>query len=164
MSQKIIGIKLTHDAAVAVIEDGELKFSIELEKVENNGRYASAHNWAEVEDVLRSEGIDRIGRDDVVVVDGWKAGRIPNFDLSVAGYHDHDWPTTGMTQASPVSVSLFGEKVRACSFPHMTGHILGSYAMWPRSAEREDAHVVVWDGGTQPRIFQVTPTAIICGK
>ena len=41
----ICGLKLTHDGAIALIDNGQLKFSYEMEKLNNNGRFSSLSTY-----------------------------------------------------------------------------------------------------------------------
>ena len=66
----ICGIKITHDAGVAVIEDNRLLFSIEVEKLGNNPRYSSMPDLGQVAEILRTEGV-KPSEVDQFVVDGW---------------------------------------------------------------------------------------------
>ncbi|MFM7857675.1 MAG: carbamoyltransferase N-terminal domain-containing protein [Flammeovirgaceae bacterium] len=64
------GLKFTHDGAIALIRDNKLLFSIEIEKLSNNPRYAEIDDSGLIERILNNEGfsIDDI---DHFVVDGW---------------------------------------------------------------------------------------------
>ncbi len=66
----ICGIKITHDAGVAVIEDDHLLFSIEFEKLGNNPRYSSIQDLRQVAEILQTEGV-KPSEVDQFVVDGW---------------------------------------------------------------------------------------------
>mgnify|MGYP003899036269 CR=1 FL=1 len=66
----ICGIKASHDGAVAVVEDGSLRFSVETEKLSNGERYSSLGGLQQVTDVLADEGLSP-GDVDQFVVDGW---------------------------------------------------------------------------------------------
>lgn len=48
----ICGIKASHDGGVAVIEDGRLRFSAEVEKLGNGARYSSLGDLQRVTDIL----------------------------------------------------------------------------------------------------------------
>jgi carbamoyltransferase len=52
----ICGLKLTHDGAVALLEDNKLMFSIEMEKLDNNPRYTSILDTAVIEKILTDNG------------------------------------------------------------------------------------------------------------
>ncbi len=66
----VCGIKLTHDGAIALVEDGRLVFCIEQEKRNNNPRYQAIDNLDAVVAALAENGLD--ARDvDQFVIDGW---------------------------------------------------------------------------------------------
>lgn len=66
----ICGIKASHDGAVAVVEDGRLRFSVETEKLRNGERYSALGSLQKATDILAGEGSSP---SDVAqfVVDGW---------------------------------------------------------------------------------------------
>ena len=66
----ICGIKASHDGAVAVVENGRLCFSVEMEKLDNDLRYSSLENFSRVSDVLAREGLSPTDID-LFVLDGW---------------------------------------------------------------------------------------------
>src|SRR5262245_17763272 len=83
----ICGIKMTHDAAVALIDDGRLVFSIEMEKLDNRPRYSGMKDLAMVFELLDRFGYAR-DRVDRYVIDGWRrpalAKRFNGVELSVS--------------------------------------------------------------------------------
>lgn len=157
-----IGIKLSHDAAVAMIDGDRLVFSVELEKRHNNPRYSRAHSWAEVEEVLAAEGVT-IRPNDNIVIDGWNNAHIKSpFNLRVAPYHDGDTAGDGapwgrLLRATSVAVPLQGAMRFCASYPHAAGHVIGAYVMSPFAHDEEPAHVIAFDGGMSPRIYSVDP-------
>ncbi|MEM8908917.1 MAG: carbamoyltransferase N-terminal domain-containing protein, partial [Bacteroidota bacterium] len=64
------GIKITHDGGIALIENGVLKLSIEMEKIANNSRYSSLKDLDQIQAILYDYGytLDQI---DHFVIDGW---------------------------------------------------------------------------------------------
>jgi len=162
---RYFGIKLTHDAAVACIEDGALRFSVELEKVRNAPRYTPATRLADVLGVLVEEGVT-LTPDDVVCIDGWDGGKLkyPS-PHDVAPYHEWDTTARGRRIGNLEFVLARGEVADALrpaqviSTTHVAGHILGAYAMSPFSATRTPANVLVMDGGVAPRVWRVDPAA-----
>ena len=56
---RICGIKFGHDGSVAVIEDGRLRFSIELEKIDNQQRHCLLADMEVVFETLAREGLGR---------------------------------------------------------------------------------------------------------
>lgn len=166
---KICGIKLTHDAAIAVIDTKaqKLLFSIEIEKLNNNPRYSSMPiDTRIIGDVLASEDLspDEI---DQWVVDGWRNASIASHGMRVAGYHEFD----GIARNTPICspLQLFSaypplnvatnRTVLSISTLHLQGHIIGSYFASPFAKTSRRAFVLVWDGGCDPRLYHVNPRA-----
>ncbi|MEU0240450.1 carbamoyltransferase C-terminal domain-containing protein [Nocardiopsis sp. NPDC006198] len=56
MSLLICGVKASHDGGVAVIEDGRLTFSVEMEKLANGRRYSPLGDLRQVERILFGRG------------------------------------------------------------------------------------------------------------
>ncbi|MCH2196987.1 carbamoyltransferase N-terminal domain-containing protein [Kordia sp.] len=79
------GIKITHDGGIALVENNELIFSIELEKVNKNNRYAGILDLSEIEQLLQSKGYD-INQIDHFVVDGWHIDRTKNTVVNVDSF------------------------------------------------------------------------------
>ncbi|MFE0177182.1 carbamoyltransferase N-terminal domain-containing protein [Streptomyces sp. NPDC059002] len=161
----ICGVKLTHDGAVAVIEDGRLRFSIEAEKIENGARYSALGSLQRVLDILAHEGLSPADVDQFVI-DGWYttgASGTPAItldndglpvELAVAPYMegpDGEGPLRryGFDGASFVGGSGYA------SYHHVAQHLLGAYCPSPYAARGEDALALVWDGGIEPRLYQV---------
>jgi carbamoyltransferase len=165
----ICGIKITHDAGVAVIEDNRLLFSIEVEKLGNSPRYSSLEDLGEVEKILQEEGV-RPSDVDQFVVDGWfvagaddaeirdpammwaRGGRSPG--IPVAPYQDRPG-------GEPLARYRFRDYAFSpaadgyVSYHHVANHLIGGYCASPFAARGENALVLVWDGGTVPRLYQV---------
>lgn len=159
----ILGIKLTHDAAVSFQIDGKLQWCIELEKLDNNPRHAIARDLADVEAVMTREGLPMSGVD-AIAIDGWYHGasrKHPGIDL--APYHEGDmlnvvpWETPLRARYGHLDFPTMGRKAYA-SYPHLTGHVVGSYAMSPWASNHLPAYAIVWDGGTGARLYIVEPT------
>lgn len=168
----ICGIKVTHDGGVAVIEDGQLRFSTEIEKLGNGERYSSLGDLERVTELLRSEGLEPADVDQFVV-DGWFTGdgseqvvstepsRIRTLsggrplELTVAPYHDQ------VGVGDPIARQTFrdhdfGAPGRGyASYHHVSNHLLGAYCSSPFAARGEDALVLVRDGGMAPRLYRV---------
>src|SRR5437879_1737842 len=68
----VCGIKASHDGGVALIEDGGLLASVEVEKIDNGLRYSALGRLARVGEILRDQGWDP-STVDRFVVDGWEA-------------------------------------------------------------------------------------------
>lgn len=168
----ICGIKATHDASVAVVDGNRLLFSVEVEKLDNGERYSTLDDLDTVTRILATEGIEPADIDKFVV-DGWFSfDGIKNDVLSVEpstismarGGKGHDVsvaPYQGIGASDPVARyavddSSFGSSHAGhVSYPHVASHILGAYCSSPFAARAEDALVLVWDGGTVPRLYSV---------
>ena len=153
MKKQIIGLKLTHDAAVAAVTVGpgneaKLDFSIEFEKINNMPRYTAAPSIEFALGALfKMEGVDVNDAHDVNI-DGW---RRPVLGLDVCAYEDEACPTRRVVTALP-------DICFATSTPHITNHITSAYTTAPFAGE--DAYVLVWDGGICPRLYEVSDGGI----
>jgi carbamoyltransferase len=167
----ICGIKLSHDAGIALIEDNRLLFSIEIEKLQNNPRYSSMGGRERVASLLEAEGV-KASDVDQFVVDGWFVAGVDDAEvqdpasiwarggsplgISVAPYQDRP----GLEE--PVSRYVFRDHAFSpstdgyASYHHVANHLMGGYCSSPFAARGEDALVLVWDGGTVPRLYEVS--------
>jgi carbamoyltransferase len=169
----ICGVKVTHDAGIAVVEDNRLLFSIEIEKLDNGLRYSSMGGLEKVAQVLQSEGLNPSDVDNFVV-DGWfvegvddtevrdpstipaRGGGRP--DISVAPYQDR--PGTEPLARYYFRDYKFSSSAEGyASYHHVSNHLLGGYCSSPFAARGENALVLVWDGGTVPRLYNVEAEA-----
>jgi carbamoyltransferase len=133
----IIGVKITHDAAVAAIDGDTVLFCHEAEKVYNNPRHTTLADIQDAIDILPFKP----AADDVIVIDGWKNGVLRKHrNFPVATYHEFDVPALDVPP--PVT-----------SYMHLHGHVVGSYLMSPFAAAKENAYVLVWDGGCGPTLY-----------
>ncbi len=146
---KICGIKLSHDAAVCVIDDGRLDFCVEMEKIDNGARYTKMKDFEQVNSVLASFGYTMKDMDSVVI-DGWKFNKIDIDGLSipVAGHHD---------EIDLLRREEFKEQGGYVSYCHEASHVVGAYVTSPFSEIGNDSLVLVWDGGQQPKLWHVNP-------
>lgn len=151
---KILGIKYTHDASVALIEDGRLRFSIELEKT---GVACPRHpkmperSW--VDTALSREGMSA-SEIDAFAVDGWNSKRhrfVPS-----ANYNEFEGGVVDpLTRMEFPAANLTGTHVAPySSFNHATTHLVGSYALSPFD---DDAVLITWDGGHSARAYLFEP-------
>lgn len=150
MKQFTVGLKLTHDGTVACAEGNQLLFSTEMEKLNNRKRYSPIENIAQVMQVLESEDIDpgNCG----FIIDGWKS-EVMGGRFQLADYAE-DFRSDGFKTF--VKFNLEESVItKHRSFCHVTGHIIGSYAMSPFAGGT--ANVLTWDGGQPLRLDVVTP-------
>ncbi|WBO65110.1 carbamoyltransferase N-terminal domain-containing protein [Streptomyces camelliae] len=159
----ICGLKLTHDGAVALLDDDTLVFSVEIEKIANGRRYSEISDLDIVPRILGDFGY-KVEDVDEWVVDGWDGDDLGRLELS-----DHGTPVSlvvGPYRESKVfpdllspsftgNLKINGEVCVYTSYPHAAGHLASAYASSPFASRQEPAFVLVWDGGLFPRLYWV---------
>lgn len=161
----ICGLKLTHDGAVAVLEDDRLLFSVEMEKLDNNPRHQPVRGTEEIVRVLNSEGLD-VDAVDRFVIDGWHArqsttaarieidGPLGTHALSAAPYAERT-AREPCAQRFEFDGLVVGGRTRTYSgYRHATGHAFAAYCTSPFAARDESSLVLVWDGGMLPHLYE----------
>ncbi|WP_062215835.1 carbamoyltransferase N-terminal domain-containing protein [Streptomyces sp. NBRC 109706] len=162
----ICGVKASHDGGVALIDGNRLVFSVEMEKLANAPRYSQLGDLRRVAEVLCAEGVDP-AEVDRFVVDGWWAE--DGLDEPGVSVSDDGRPTVlpvapyleahgvlDPTHRHTFSAHDFGPRGGGyASYFHVANHLLGAYCSSPFAARGEDALVLVWDGGTTPRLYRV---------
>lgn len=161
---RICGIKLTHDAAIALVEDGRLVFCVEQEKRDNNPRYQTIDNLDTVVEALADHGLDP-GDIDEFVIDGWDgevesqfrvlSGTSP-ITLKGAPYVEGE-PEGLLTSRDGSGLILNGGVFPYKSYPHVTGHVASAYCTSPFAKLGQPAFCLVWDGCIFPRLYYVDP-------
>lgn len=153
---RICGIKLGHDGSVAVIEDGRLRFSIELEKLDNQTRHCPLTNLDAIFSTLRGEGL---AREDIdrFVIDGWHAHSRNMFHW---GQRELRFARAPYIQTPLHSNLLEGLEASESgldyvSWPHYAGHVIGAWCTSPFAAAGHSAFVLSWDGGMVPYLYYV---------
>ncbi|WP_128932146.1 nodulation protein NodU [Bradyrhizobium zhanjiangense] len=161
---RICGIKLTHDGAIAVVEDGRLVFCTEQEKRGNGPRYQSVENLDAVALALAEHGLDP--RDiDQFVIDGWDgeiesqfqvlSGAVP---IALKGAPYVERHAEGLLDSVDGFGLILGGKVFPYkSYPHVTGHVASAYSTSPFADAGKPAFCLVWDGCIFPRLYYVEP-------
>ena len=154
----ICGLKITHDAAIALIEDGTLVFSVEIEKIDNNKRHAKMQDLSYIEKTLNTFGYSMEDVDSWIV-DGWrdlcdskdgnnyiKLGdetiRVNNYQNRLIGLEENIF-ITGES-------SLIG---KYNSYTHTYTHLCGSYCTSPFAKRGESSYVMLFDGGSKPVLY-----------
>lgn len=159
---RICGIKLTHDGAIAVVEDGRLVFCTEQGKRGNNPRYRSIDNLDAVVLALAEHGLDPQDIDQFVI-DGWDgeiesqfqvlSGAVP-ITLKGAPYVERH--AEGLLDSVDGFGLILGGKVFPYkSYPHVTGHVASAYSTSPFASAGKPAFCLVWDGCIFPRLYYV---------
>lgn len=174
----ICGLKLTHDGSIALIEDGELKFSIEMEKLRNNPRYTSIEDTAIIEEVLNEfnykvedvsffslDGWGGFNQDSLAVQPRLRIGDEFNFlsaenqgsvyELALAQYRERSLKYNVMERWKFDGLKIGKSEVSYNSYLHVMGHIASAYCTSPFARNNQGSYVVVWDGGMFPRMYYV---------
>ncbi len=159
----ICGIKLTHDSTIAVIENGRLQLSLELEKLSNNNRYKILEDVTMIPQILGDHGYD-VHSIDQFVIDGWTGlenSSIRTKDnrsdilLSVAPYHENNIYDSILKSYPFNSLKLDNKCISYNSYTHVAGHVMSAYCTSPFGKDQEDTLVLIWDGGMFPRLYIV---------
>ncbi|MEV4437356.1 carbamoyltransferase N-terminal domain-containing protein [Streptomyces sp. NPDC049585] len=162
----ICGLKLTHDGAVALLDNDSLVFSVEMEKIDNNPRYSEIADFQVVERTLKDFGYKPEDVDQWAV-DGWDGCEAGYTSLTLregkpetlrlAPYHENDSVTSilrpgwqGVFQTESGSISYH-------SYVHLAGHLASAYCTSPFARNNESSFALVWDGGCFPRLYYVDP-------
>lgn len=170
------GIKLTHDGAIALVEDNRLIFSIEMEKVHNSARYTEIGDTDTIRAILEENGY-RPRDIDHFVLDGWggydplalaaqprlvigeKINKLAVDNagdpllIDIAQYQERD-PKNDVLQTWACSGLEIGkENFSYSTCLHVAGHVMSAYCTSPFAARGESAYVLVWDGGMYPRLY-----------
>jgi len=151
---RICGIKFGHDGAVAVIEDGRLLFSVELEKLGNGLRHSLLADMQVALDLLAGGGFAR-GDIDVFALDGWHAHSRNVFRW---GPRELNFPRAPYIQTpldrdllAPLAASQSG--LDYLSWPHYAGHAVGAWCSSPFAHTGASAYLLSWDGGMVPYLY-----------
>jgi carbamoyltransferase len=161
----ICGLKLTHDGAVALVDDGRLIFSIEMEKLNNGLRYSTVADFSLVPGILADFGYKP---EDVEewVIDGWDGDVSGTVELLTRGQPAK--VVVGPYRESPACPDLDRPSVSGqfpmdddtypyTSYPHAAGHVASAYVSSPFARREEASFVLVWDGGLFPRLYWASP-------
>ncbi|UWU25767.1 nodulation protein NodU (plasmid) [Rhizobium sp. CB3060] len=159
---RICGIKLTHDGAVALIEDGRLIFCIEQEKQDNNRRYQTIDNLDAIVTALAEHGLNPSDVDQFVI-DGWDGEVESRFQVlsgaapvTLKGAPYVELHPDGLLDSLDGSGLILDDRAFSYkSYPHVTGHVASAYCTSPFAKAGEPAFCLVWDGCIFPRLYYV---------
>lgn len=150
----VCGAKLTHDASVALIDEGRLVFSVEMEKLDNNPRHQRIEDLEIVSAQLakfgyRPRDVDRF------VFDGWRKTHKrtrwggQEVAMELAPYR------TGLLNVDLMRRHEFRVlDLPYASYAHYAGHVAAAYCTSPFAAADEPAYVVCWDGSMFPFLYR----------
>ncbi|MPR12784.1 nodulation protein NodU [Microvirga tunisiensis] len=159
---RICGINLTHDGAIALVEDGRLVFCIEQEKRDNNLRYQNIDNLDAIVAALAEHGLN-VRDVDQFVIDGWDGEVESQFQvlsgvapvtLKGAPYVERH-PEGLLASLDGSGLMLDGRLFPYKSYPHVSGHVASAYCTSPFAKAEEPAFCLVWDGCIFPRLYYV---------
>ena len=125
---RIIGLNPGHDGAMALVQDGELRYSLEAEK-DSLPRHSALATATLLTGLQLADGPP-----DVLAVGGWH-GAVSG---TGAGYF-------GLEPATVTDVSLLGHRVRLVSSSHERSHVFMAAGMAPH-APLEECVILVWEG------------------
>jgi predicted NodU family carbamoyl transferase len=131
---RIVSFKPGHDGTVALLEDGELKFSVESEK-DSFPRYADMTSSAVLEALAMTPDLP-----DVVCLSGWVKGFHSKDRPLGAGYFGWDTSTTQLSEQR-----LFGKPVCSFSSTHERSHLMSAYGMSP-FPQGQPCYALIWEG------------------
>jgi len=172
----ICGLKLTHDGAVALIDDGRLAFNVELEKLNNNLRFTSIEDTAIIQEILGNFGYG-LENVDFFAIDGW--GGDDQRELAIQprlkiGEHNNLLSAFNNTEPYQLDIAQYEEKTpkhnvleewkfkglrigdrtfEYNSYLHVAGHIMSAYCTSDFSRRNESSYILVWDGGMYPKLY-----------
>lgn len=141
---RILSFKPGHDGSVALVEDGQLVFSLESEK-DSFPRYGNVTPSTLLEAAASSGGLP-----DVVCISGW-----------VKGFHSVDRPLGagyfGWDEAGCLAGEerFFGRSVRTFSSTHERSHLLSAYGM-SAIPQGKPCYALVWEGNIGS-FYEITP-------
>ncbi|QJB32853.1 hypothetical protein HF324_16155 [Chitinophaga oryzae] len=165
----VCGIKLTHDGGIAVIRDGVLIFSVEMEKLSNNPRYSGIDDLESICAILAEGGLTADAVDHFVI-DGWHGtgpfstgeAALPVNSaagmtvLPAAPYHEEELNESILHRwAYHDKLPLAGKLFSYSSYMHVTSHVMSAYATSEAARQQQGAYVLTWDGGQYPRLYYV---------
>ena len=176
----ICGLKLTHDGAIAILDNSRLIFSIEMEKLMNNERYTSIEHAEVIQEVVATFGykITDINR---FVIDGWggfdkdalavqprlEIGNESNrltiqnmqttYQLEIAQYRERNNAHSIVQKYNFHGLKIDNHVFDYSSYLHVTGHVMSAYCTSPFAENNEGSYVLVWDGGMYPRLYYIDP-------
>ncbi|WP_198358176.1 carbamoyltransferase N-terminal domain-containing protein [Streptomyces fildesensis] len=150
---RICGIKTTHDGGVALIDDGKLIFSYEMEKLDNRERFAKIDDLGIVFGLLAEHGYAP-GDIDHFVFDGWYKTKKSlkwfgqEVEVTLAPYRRGLLGDDVFQEYSGTVVDL-----AYLSYTHYAGHVASGYATSPFARSGVGSYVLSWDAWMFPYLY-----------
>ncbi|MET9078300.1 carbamoyltransferase N-terminal domain-containing protein [Streptomyces sp. NPDC004232] len=161
----ICGLKLTHDGAVALLDDDRLVFSVEMEKIGNGPRYSTVSDFSQIPGILADFGYKPQDVDEWVV-DGWDgdvtgvvsllSSSVP-VELTVGPYRESAACPDPARPGASGEFPMDGRSYAYTSYAHAAGHLASAYCSSPFARRGEPSFVLIWDGGLFPRLYWLDP-------
>jgi carbamoyltransferase len=175
----ICGLKFTHDGTIALVDNGRLVFSYEMEKLNNNDRFSELMNFYSddfLKEILKEHGY-KYEDIDQFVIDGWgivdlvtnkteydfpafsfllKKSEAEKLKVTVNGY---GLLVKNEDILKPVTFSYPEHKFSYNSYIHISGHVSSTYCTSPFAKRKEDSFILVWDGASFPQLFYFSATS-----
>lgn len=161
----ICGLKLTHDGAVALLDDDRLVFSIEIEKLANNSRFGEVDDLKMVPELLADFGY-KLPDVDHWVIDGWDGAKTGSasllnhgsaVELTLAPYRENNEVTNLLDPGYRGEFAIGEDVLPYTSYLHVAGHLFSAYCSSSFAQRGEPSFVLAWDGGMFPRLYYVDP-------
>lgn len=162
----VCGLKLTHDGAVALLDDDQLIFSVETEKLENSRRYSTVADLSVIPRLLADFGY-RVNDVDEWVIDGWdgdKTGSVAlrndgePVELTLAPYRETELQPDILRPAFADTFPLpDGRSYPYTSYVHIAGHVASAYCTSGFARRSAASLILIWDGGLFPRLYWLDP-------
>ncbi|MGH3669635.1 MAG: carbamoyltransferase N-terminal domain-containing protein [Pseudonocardiaceae bacterium] len=171
MEDKLLigGIKLTQSGGLALLEENNLIFNTEVQKLDNNSRYSDVRDLRILPEMLSDFGYQP-PEVDHWVIDGWDGavhGHVSLFDhgtpieLTVAPYRETARTGNPALPAHTGKIRLGGKATEYISYVHVASHLAAAYCTSPFARRKEPSFVLVWDGGCFPRLYYVNELGLI---
>jgi carbamoyltransferase len=148
-----------------MLDGNRLVFSVEIEKLANNPRYGEVEDLRIVGDLLGDFGY-RPSDVDAWVIDGWDGVRSGHVrlrndgspvELTLAPYRENDEIVNLLTPGRRDEFPIGRARLPFTSYVHVASHLASAYATSPFARDGEPSAVLIWDGGTFPRLYHVEP-------
>ncbi|MFF1659158.1 carbamoyltransferase N-terminal domain-containing protein [Streptomyces sp. NPDC058255] len=150
---RIVGVKTTHDGGVALIDDGKLIFSYEMEKLDNRERYSKIDDLGIIFGLLEEHGFTPADID-YFVFDGWyKTEKTLNWfgqevGIKLAPYRRGLLSDDVFQEYSGKVLDL-----PYLSYTHYAGHVASGYCTSPFAKRGEGSYVLSWDAWMFPYLY-----------
>lgn len=153
-------LKLTHDGTLAVADDDQILFSVELEKIHNNPRHYSFQSLNMIDEILSIFNYSRYDID-YWIVDGWELDPDSegNKGLNIVKVGEYTIPVNNYSNTlkglseETIFEGTCSQLGKYVSFSHVYDHLCSSYCTSNFAKDGKDAYVLMFDGGVKPQLY-----------